>query len=79
MKDKLEILNTIKRVTPPDYLFVKILGRIDNKIKVSLIYTCTACILLLITCNIFFLSHYENENVGSMDLPNISINYLEYE
>lgn len=79
MKDKLEILNTIKRVTPPDYLFGKILGRIDNKIQASLIYTCAACILLLITCNIFSLSYYEIKNVGSMDLPKMSINYLEYE
>ena len=53
MQDKLEILNTIKRVSPPDYLYDKILERINNKIQAPLIYAYAACIILLIAFNIF--------------------------
>ena len=79
MQDKLEILNTIKRVSPPDYLYDKILERINNKIQAPLIYAYAACIILLIAFNIFSIISPWDDNVVSVNLLNMPISYLQYE
>ena len=75
MQDKLEILNTIKRVSPPDYLYDKILERINTKIQRPLIYTFVACIILLITFN-FFTFNFSVVDINLVDMP---IKFLQYE
>ena len=79
MQDKLEILNTIKRVSPPDYLYDKILERINNKIQAPLIYAYAACIIFLITFNIFSFSFFISDSVVAINLVDMPINFLEYE
>ena len=79
MQDKLEILNTIKRVSPPDYLYDKILERINNKIQAPLIYAYAACIILLIAFNSFSIISHWDDNVVSVNLLNMPISYLQYE
>ena len=78
MQDKLEILNTIKRVSPPDYLYDKILERVNNKIQAPLIYAYAACIILLITFNIFSFN-FSIDNVTAINLVDMPINFLQYE
>jgi hypothetical protein len=80
MQDKLEILNTIKRVSPPDYLYDKILERINNnKIQPPLVYTYAACILLLIAFNIFSFSFSVDANSASINIVDSPLNYLSYQ
>ena len=79
MQDKLEILNTIKRVSPPDYLYDKILERINNKIQAPLIYAYAACIILLIAFNIFSFNLSIDNNLTAINLIDIPTNFLEYE
>ena len=79
MQDKLEILSTIKRVSPPDYLYDKILERINNKIQASLIYAYAACILLLITFNIFSINFSIADNLAAINLIDMPTNFLQYE
>ena len=79
MQDKLEILNTIKRVSPPDYLYDKILEKINNKMQAPLIYAYAACILLLIAFNIFSFSFSVDANSASINIVDSPLNYLSYE
>ena len=79
MQDKLEILSTIKRVTPPDYLYDKILERINNKIQAPLIYSYAACSILLIAFNIFSFNLSIDNNLTAINLIDIPTNFLEYE
>ena len=79
MQDKLEILSTIKRVSPPDYLYDKILERINNKIQASLIYAYAACILLLITFNIFSINFSIADNLAAINLVDVPTTFLQYE
>lgn len=79
MQDKLEILNTIKRVSPPDYLYDKILERINNKIQAPLIYAYAACIILLIAFNIFSFNLSIDNNLTAINLIDIPTNFLQYE
>ena len=79
MQDKLEILNTIKRVSPPDYLYDKILEKINNKIQAPLIYAYAACILLLITFNIFSINFSIADNLAAINLIDMPTNFLQYE
>ena len=79
MQDKLEILSTIKRVTPPDYLYDKILERINNKIQAPLIYSYAACIILLIAFNIFSFNLSIDNNLTAINLIDIPTIFLEYE
>jgi hypothetical protein len=79
MQDKLEILNTIKRVSPPDYLYDKILERINNKIQAPLIYAYAACIILLIAFNIFSFNLSIDNNLTAINLIDMPTNFLQYE
>ncbi len=80
MQDKLEILNTIKKVSPPDYLYYKILERINNnKIQSPLVYTYAACILLLIAFNVFSFNLSVDTNLVSINIVDFPVNYLIYE
>ena len=79
MQDKLEILSTIKRVTPPDYLYDKILEKINNNMKAPLIYAYAACILLLITFNIFSINFSIADNLAAINLVDVPTNFLQYE
>ena len=79
MQDKLEILNTIKRVSPPDYLYDKILEKINNKMQTPLIYAYAACILLLITFNIFSINFSIADNLAAINLIDMPTNFLQYE
>ena len=79
MQDKLEILNTIKRVSPPDYLYDKILERINNKIQAPLIYAYAACIILLIAFNTFSFNLSIDNNSTAINLIDMPTNFLEYE
>ena len=79
MQDKLEILNTIKRVSPPDYLYDKILERINTKIQRPLIYTYVACIILLITFNFFTFNLSIDNNLTAINLIDMPTNFLQYE
>ena len=79
MQDKLEILSTIKRVTPPDYLYDKILEKINNNMQAPLIYAYAACILLLITFNIFSINFSIADNLASINLIDMPTNFLQYE
>ena len=79
MQDKLEILNTIKRVSPPDYLYDKILERINNKIKAPLIYAYAACIILLIAFNTFSFNLSIDNNSTAINLIDMPTNFLQYE
>jgi hypothetical protein len=79
MQDKLEILNTIKRVSPPDYLYDKILERINNKIQAPLIYAYAACIILLIAFNIFSFNLSIDNNLTAINLIDMPTKFLQYE
>ena len=79
MQDKLEILNTIKRVSPPDYLYDKILERINNKIQAPLIYAYSACIIFLIVFNIFSFNLCIDDNLTAINLIDTPTNFLQYE
>ena len=79
MQDKLEILNTIKRVTPPDYLYDKIFDRINNKMNPYLIYAYAACILSLIAFNIFSFNYSLDNNLVSINLFDMPANFVYYE
>jgi hypothetical protein len=79
MQDKLEILNTIKRVSPPDYLYDKILERINNKIQAPLIYAYAACIILLIAFNTFSFNLSIDNNSTTLNLIDMPTNFLQYE
>ena len=79
MQDKLEILNTIKRVSPPDYLYDKILDKINNKIQAPLIYAYAACIILLIAFNIFSFNLSIDNNLTAINLIDMPTNFLQYE
>jgi len=79
MQDKLEILNTIKRVSPPDYLYDKILERINNRAQAPLIFAYASCILLLIAFNIFSFNLHIDNNLMSINLIDIPTNFLQYE
>ena len=79
MQDKLEILNTIKRVSPPDYLYDKILERINNKIQAPLIYAYAACIILLIAFNIFSFNLSIDNNLTAINIIDMPTNFLQYE
>ena len=79
MQDKLEILSTIKRVTPPDYLYDKILEKINNNMQAPLIYAYAAFILLLITFNIFSINFYIADNLAAINLIDMPTNFLQYE
>jgi hypothetical protein len=79
MQDKLEILSTIKRVTPPDYLYDKILEKINNNMQAPLIYAYAACILLLITFNIFSINFSIADNLAAINLIDMPTNFLQYE
>ena len=79
MQDKLEILNTIKRVSPPDYLYDKILEKINNKIQAPLIYAYAACIILLIAFNIFSFNLSIDNNLTAINLIDMPTNFLQYE
>ena len=79
MQDKLEILNTIKRVSPPDYLYDKILERINNKIQAPLIYAYAACIILLIAFNTFSFNLSIDNNLTAINLIDMPTNFLQYE
>ena len=79
MQDKLEILNTIKRVSPPDYLYDKIIERINNKIQAPLIYAYAACIILLIAFNIFSFNLSIDNNLTAINLIDMPTNFLQYE
>jgi hypothetical protein len=79
MQDKLEILNTIKRVSPPDYLYDKILEKINNKMQAPLIYAYAACIILLIAFNIFSFNLSIDNNLTAINLIDMPTNFLEYE
>ena len=79
MEDKLEILNTIKRVSPPDYLYNKILERINNKMNLYLIFAYAVCILSLVVFNIFSFNYYLNNNLEAINLVDMPINFLQYE
>jgi hypothetical protein len=79
MQDKLEILNTIKRVSPPDYLFDKILERINNKIQAPLIYAYAACIILLIAFNIFSFNLSIDKYLTAINLIDMPTNFLHFE
>ena len=79
MQDKLEILNTIKRVSPPDYLYDKILEKINNKMQAPLIYAYAVCILLLITFNILSINFSIADNLSTINLVDVPTNFLQYE
>ena len=79
MQDKLEILSTIKRVSPPDYLYDKILERINNKIQAPLIYAYAAGIILLIAFNIFSINLSIDDNLAAINLVDVPTNFLQYE
>ena len=79
MQDKLEILNTIKRVSPPDYLYDKILEKINNKMQAPLIYAYAACIILLIAFNIFSFNLSIDNNLTAINLIDMPTNFLQYE
>ncbi len=79
MQDKLEILSTIKRVTPPDYLYDKILEKINNNMQAPLIYAYAACILLLITFNIFSINFSIADNLAAINLVDVPTTFLQYE
>ena len=79
MQDKLEILSTIKRVTPPDYLYDKILEKINNNMQAPLIYAYAACILLLITFNIYSINFSIADNLAAINLIDMPTNFLQYE
>ena len=79
MQDKLEILNTIKRVSPPDYLYDKILEKINNKMQAPLIYAYAACIILLIAFNIFSFNLSIDNNSTAINLIDMPTNFLQYE
>lgn len=79
MQDKLEILSTIKRVSPPDYLYDKILEKINNNMQAPLIYAYAACILLLITFNIFSINFSIADNLAAINLIDMPTNFLQYE
>ena len=79
MQDKLEMLITIKRVSPPDYLYDKILERINNKIQAPLIYAYAACIILLIAFNIFSFNLSIDNNLTAINLIDMPTNFLQYE
>ena len=79
MQDKLEILSTIKRVTPPDYLYENIIERINNKAQVPLIYAYAACIILLIVFNIFSINLSIDDNLAAINLVDVPTNFLQYE
>ena len=79
MQDKLEILNTIKRVSPPDYLYDKILERVNNKIQAPLIYAYAACIILLIAFNIFSFNFSIDNSSTAINLVDMPTNFLQYE
>jgi len=79
MQDKLEILNTIKRVSPPDYLYDKILERINNKIQAPLIYAYAAGIILLIAFNTFSFNLSIDNNSTAINLIDMPTNFLQYE
>jgi len=79
MQDKLEILNTIKRVSPPDYLYDKILEGINNKIQAPLIYAYAACIILLIAFNTFSFNLSIDNNLTAINLIDMPTNFLQYE
>tara|TARA_B110001469_G_scaffold86652_1_gene82082 strand:- start:75 stop:314 length:240 start_codon:yes stop_codon:yes gene_type:complete len=79
MQDKLEMLITIKRVSPPDYLYDKIIERINNKIQAPLIYAYAACIILLIAFNIFSFNLSIDNNLTAINLIDMPTNFLQYE
>ena len=79
MQDKLEILNTINRVTPPDYLYDKILQRINNKAQAPLIFAYAAGILLLIAFNIFSFNLSIDNNLTAINLIDMPTSFLQYE
>jgi len=79
MQDKLEILNTIKRVSPPDYLYNKILERINNKIQAPLIYAYASSIILLIAFNILSFNLSIDNNLTVINLIDMPTNFLQYE
>ena len=79
MQDKLEILSTIKRVSPPDYLYDKILEKINNNMQAPLIYAYAACILLLITFNIFSINFSIADNLAAINLVDVPTTFLQYE
>jgi hypothetical protein len=79
MQDKSEILNTIKRVSPPDYLYDKILEKINNKMQAPLIYAYAACIILLIAFNIFSFNLSIDNNLTAINLIDMPTNFLQYE
>jgi hypothetical protein len=79
MQDKLEMLITIKRVSPPDYLYDKILEKINNKMQAPLIYAYAACIILLIAFNIFSFNLSIDNNLTAINLIDMPTNFLQYE
>ena len=79
MQDKLEILSTIKRVTPPDYLYENIIERINNKAQAPLIYAYAAGIILLIAFNIFSINLSIDDNLAAINLVDVPTNFLQYE
>ena len=79
MQDKLEMLITIKRVSPPDYLYDMILEKINNKMQAPLIYAYAACIILLIAFNIFSFNLSIDNNLTAINLIDMPTNFLQYE
>jgi hypothetical protein len=81
MRVSFEDLNKIERVNPPDGLYNKIMESVNNRANVKLIYASVACIVLLITINIFSYKNYNESRSISFnnDYLNIPINNLSYE
>ena len=79
MQDKIAILNTINRVTPPDYLYENIIERINNKAQAPLIFAYAAFIILLIAFNIFSINFSIDDNLTAINLIDMPTNFFQYE
>lgn len=77
--DKLQILGTIMKVSPPDYIYDRILESVGDRAKSPPIYLYAAVILVLIMVNIFSYNSLIADEFFIVDLINSPISFIEYE
>ena len=77
--NKLQILSTIIKVSPPDYIYDRILESVGDRVKSPTIYLYAAVILVLIMVNIFSYNSLISDEFFILDLINSPISFIEYE
>lgn len=77
--NKLQILSTIIKVSPPDYIYDRILESVGDRVKSPTIYLYAAVILVLIMVNIYSYHSLIAYEFFIVDLINYPTSFIEYE